>query len=143
MTALGKATIPGNRLVAKQKRFKLLMMMMLVFLVAGPLLGPVIFAEDFSHLSRQGRSFFYIGTPAIFGALFSYNFVLYWRVTRRIQREMDTGYAELMREYVEYLRRDTRVVVGDLQDAWSIRIQRPLLSIEIIIPRLILEWFVD
>jgi hypothetical protein len=41
--------------------------MMLVIMVAGPLLGPKIFAEEFSQLKGVGLYVFYVGTPTIFG----------------------------------------------------------------------------
>ena len=58
------------RLQAKKKQLKLLMIMMLVFVVAGPLLGPKIFAKEFAGLSGAGLYFFYIATPTVFAGLF-------------------------------------------------------------------------
>ena len=58
------------KLKALRKRFKLLMGLMLFFMVAAPLLGPVIYAEAFSHLSARGRTLYYIASPIVFGLLF-------------------------------------------------------------------------
>ncbi len=75
------------RLQAKKKQLKLLMAMMLVFMVLGPLLGPKIFAEDFSQLRGTGLYVFYIGTPTVFGALFLVYLILYRRIEKKIRGE--------------------------------------------------------
>jgi ABC-type transport system involved in cytochrome c biogenesis permease subunit len=64
---------------AKRKQLKFLMAMMLIFMVAGPLIGPKIFAEEFTQLRAVGRYVFYISTPAIFGAMFLFYLFLYRR----------------------------------------------------------------
>lgn len=71
------------RLAAKTKQLKLLMFMMLAFIVAGPLLAPIMFANEFSKLGRTGRTFFYLSTPIVFGALF----LFYWLLYRRIEKQ--------------------------------------------------------
>jgi hypothetical protein len=74
-----------TRLQAKKKQLKILIAIMLVFMVAGPLLGPKIFAEDFSRLRGVGLFFFYIGTPTIFGALFLFYLLLYRRNEKKLR----------------------------------------------------------
>ncbi len=61
------------------------MAIMLIFMVAGPLLDPKIFAEDFSRLRGVGLYVFYIGTPAIFGALFLFYLLLYRRNEKKLR----------------------------------------------------------
>jgi len=73
-----------TRLLAKKKQLKLLMAMMLAFMVLSPLLGPKIFAEDFSKLKGAGLYIFYIGSPTIFGALFAFYLILYRRTERKM-----------------------------------------------------------
>ena len=75
------------RLQAKKKQLKLLMIMMLVFVVAGPLLGPKIFAKEFSGLSGAGLYLFYIATPTAFAGLFLCYLFMYRRVEKRIRGE--------------------------------------------------------
>ena len=72
---------------AKKKQLKLLMIMMLVFMfmVSPPLLGPRIFAKEFSDLKGAGLQFFYIATPAVFGALFLFDLFLYRRVEKKLR----------------------------------------------------------
>ena len=65
---------------AKRKQLKFLMALMLIFMVAGPLLGPKIFPAEFSQLKGVGLNVFYIGTPTIFGALFLFYLFLYHRM---------------------------------------------------------------
>ena len=72
---------------AKKKQLKLLMGMMLVFMVAAPLLAPVIFADEFSHLRGAGLYFFYIATPVVFGGLFVFNLIVYRRFVRKAKDE--------------------------------------------------------
>jgi hypothetical protein len=74
-----------TRLQAKKKQLKLLMIMMLAFMVAGPLLGPKLFAEEFSHLKGAGLPFFYIGTPTVFALLFLFDLLMYRRVERKLR----------------------------------------------------------
>jgi hypothetical protein len=47
-----------------------------------------------------------------------------------------------MHRFIEALRRDTCVTVSDLEAAWSVRIPKPELVIEVAIPRDVSEWFV-
>ena len=47
-----------------------------------------------------------------------------------------------MQGFIEALRRDTRVSVSELEAAWTIRIPKSELAIEVTIPRDVLEWFV-
>jgi len=75
------------KLQAKKKQLKLLMVIMLVFVVAGPLLGPKIFAKEFSGLSGTGLYFFYIATPTVFAGLFFFYLFMYRRVAKRIRGE--------------------------------------------------------
>ena len=75
------------RLQAKKKQLKLLMIAMLVFVVAGPLLGPKIFAKELSGLSGAGLYFFYIATPTAFAGLFFFYLFMYRRVEKRIRGE--------------------------------------------------------
>jgi hypothetical protein len=80
-------TLERLRLEAKKKQLKLMMVIMLFFIVAGPLLGPKIFAEEFSHLNDAGRLFFYISTPTAFAALLLFDLCLYRRVARKLRGE--------------------------------------------------------
>jgi hypothetical protein len=75
------------RLQAKKKQLKVLMAIMLIFMVAGPLLGPKLFAQEFSQLTGAGLYVFYIGTPTIFGALFLFDLFLYRRTDKKIREE--------------------------------------------------------
>jgi len=74
-----------TRLLAKKKQLKLLMIMMLVFMAAAPLLGPIIWADEFRQMTDTGRKFFYIATPAMFGFIFVFYLVLYRRNERKIR----------------------------------------------------------
>lgn len=73
-----------SRLLAKRKQLRLLMVMMLIFMCLSPLLGPKIFAEDFSKMKGVGLYVFYIGSPAIFLTMFVFNLILYRRNERTI-----------------------------------------------------------
>jgi hypothetical protein len=68
---------------ARKTRLKFLMAMMLVFMVAAPLLAPVIYRDEFSRLKGPGLYFFYIATPTVFGALFLQNLIFYRRWVRK------------------------------------------------------------
>lgn len=74
-------------LLAKKKQLKVLMTVMLISMVAGPLLGPKIFAEEFSQLRGVGLHVFYIGTSAIFGVLFLFYLFLCRRTERKIREK--------------------------------------------------------
>jgi hypothetical protein len=73
------------RLHAKKKQLKLLMILMLAFMVAGPLLGPKLFVEEFSQLKGAGLYFFYISTPTVFALLFLFDLLMYRRVERKLR----------------------------------------------------------
>jgi hypothetical protein len=68
---------------ARKTRLKLLMAMMLVFMVAAPVLGPIIYRDEFSRLEGPGLYFFYISTPAVFAGLFVQNLIFYKRWVRK------------------------------------------------------------
>jgi hypothetical protein len=74
-----------TKLQAKSKQPKVLMALMLVFMVAGPLLAPRFFAGDFARLKGVGLKIFYIGTPAFFGALFLFYFILLRRAENKLR----------------------------------------------------------
>jgi putative solute:sodium symporter small subunit len=74
-----------NRLLAKKKQLKMLMAMMLVFTVIGPLVGPKLFADEFSHLNGDGLRFFYIATPTAFVLLFFFYLAMYRRADRKLK----------------------------------------------------------
>jgi hypothetical protein len=67
----------------RKRHLKLLMAMMLLFMIAAPLLAPVIWPDEFSRLKGPGLYFFYIGTPTVFGGLFVQNLILYRRWVRK------------------------------------------------------------
>lgn len=71
-------------LQARKKQLKLLMILMLVFMVAGPLLAPKLFAEQFSQLGSVGRYVLYTSAPAFFAFLF----VIYYSMYRRVDRKL-------------------------------------------------------
>jgi len=68
---------------ARKRHLKLLMTTMLVFMVAAPLLAPIIWPNEFSHLKGPGLYFFYIATPTVFAGLFLQNLILYRRWVRK------------------------------------------------------------
>jgi len=70
-------------LLAKKRQFKRMTAIMFVFMLAGPLLGPKIFSEDFSHLTSGARLIFYAGTAGVFGALFVLCLIRYRRIAKR------------------------------------------------------------
>jgi hypothetical protein len=74
-----------NRLQAKGKQLKLLMAFMLTFMVLGPLLGPTVFADEFSQLHGVGLYIFYVGTPVIFGAMFLFYLILHRRIEKKLR----------------------------------------------------------
>ena len=74
-----------TRLLAKKKQLKLLMIIMLVFMAAAPLLGPIIFVDEFRHMNDTGRKFYYVATPTVFGFIFVFYLVLYRRIERKIR----------------------------------------------------------
>lgn len=84
-SAVVNDTSDKARLEAKEKQLKMLMTMMLIFMVAGPLLGPKIFTEEFNKLGSSGRQFFFIATPTVFGLIFIFYLFSYRRIQRRIK----------------------------------------------------------
>jgi len=76
-----------TRLLAKKKQLKLLMLMMLIFMVAAPLLGPIIYADEFRQMNDTGRKFYYVASPTLFGFIFVFYLVLYCRIERKIRDE--------------------------------------------------------
>jgi polyferredoxin len=76
-----------HRRQARRKQLKLLMALMLIFMVAGPLLGPKIFPAEFSQLKGVGLKIFYIGTPTIFGVIFLFYLFLYCRMGETAGKE--------------------------------------------------------
>jgi hypothetical protein len=73
------------RLQAKKKQLRLLMGVMLAFMVLNPLIAPKLFSDEFAQLRGVGLYVFYIGSTAIFGALFLFYLVLYRRTEKKIK----------------------------------------------------------
>jgi hypothetical protein len=69
----------------RKKHLRFLMGVMLVFMIAAPLLAPLIYADEFSHLKGRGLDFFYIATPTVFGGLFVQNLVFYRRFVKKFK----------------------------------------------------------
>lgn len=73
------------KLTALRKRFKLLMALMVFFMMAAPLLGPILYADEFSHMSPISRTLFRVISPIIFGLLFLFYRWMYLRAGQALQ----------------------------------------------------------
>jgi uncharacterized membrane protein YhaH (DUF805 family) len=85
------AKIDRQSFESRKRRLQFLMALMLVFMVAAPLLAPIIYADEFSHFKGPGLYFFYIATPVVFGGLFVRNLFFYRQFVKRFKDQDERG----------------------------------------------------
>lgn len=73
-----------QKLIAKLRHLKQMMVWMLVFTILGPSSGPIIYHQEPSQLQGVGIWVFYVGTPLIFASLFLVFLIAYRRVNKRL-----------------------------------------------------------